>query len=127
MRRILNLIFFLSAFISPIYAQTLSGLPAASQSGTTLTITCPSPSTGSEIWRATGNPGTVTLSSTNWQELGTVSTPSGTYTDTTGVNGTEYGYTAVCTEGSLIALPTPIYFGTPSAPLSAGTLSGTTS
>ena len=124
-KRIFILACAIVALAMPSLAQT--SLPAASLSGSTLTFSCPSPATGAQVWRAAGNTSTVTLTSSNWVELGTSSTASGSYSDTTGVNGTQYGYTVICTEGSLIAAPTPIYFGTPSAPLAAGTLSGTTS
>ena len=118
-------ILFLATAAFP--AQTLSGLPAATGAATVLTVSCPSPATGSQIWRATGTSSTVTLTSTNWAQLGTISTASGTYTDSTGAIGTSYGYTAICTQGTNLAPPTAIYFGTPASPLAAGTLSGATS
>lgn len=126
MRKILVLACAFVALAVPSLAQTLSGLPAASQVGSTLTVTCPSGATASQIWRATGNSSTVTLTTLNWSQIGTVSTQNGNYFDGTGAVGTTYGYTAICLEGSTLFAPTSIYFGTP-IPLVAGTLSGTTS
>ena len=120
----------IAALAMPSFAQTLSGLPSATVPGTTLNFTCPVPATAAQIWKATGNSSTVTLTSQNWFLLGTIalSNGAGTVSDTTGAIGTTYGYANVCTEGStLIAPPTAIYFGTPTPPLAAGTLSGTTS
>lgn len=124
-----KIFFFLCAIFAlaavPVAAQT--ALPGATGASTTLTVSCPSPATGSEIWRATGSSSTVTLASANWTELGVVAAAGGTYTDATGAAGTTYGYTAICTEGATLAPPTAIYFGTPTSPLAAGTLSGATS
>jgi hypothetical protein len=114
-------------FSAASISQTLSGLPSPTSPSTMLTVSCPSPAAGSQIWRATGTSATVTLATSNWQELGTISGASGTYTDNTGVIGTTYGYTAIYTQGSTLAPPTAIYFGTPTSPLAAGTLSGATS
>jgi hypothetical protein len=127
MRKMFLTIGAIIALAAPAFAQTLSGLPASTQPGTTLTVSCPSPATGSEIWRATGSSSTVTLTSTNWSQVATIPTASGTYNDLMGAIGTTYGYVAICTEGSTLAAPSPIYFGTPTAPLAAGTLSGATS
>ena len=120
----------IAALAMPSFAQTLSGLPSATVPGTTLNFTCPAPATAAQIWKATGNSSTVTLTSQNWFLLSTVSLTSGagSLLDTSVTIGTTYGYTNVCTEGStLIAPATGIYFGTPTPPLAAGTLSGTTS
>jgi hypothetical protein len=120
------LLVFAFLFLMAGFAQAQSTLPAATGASSSLTMACPSPATGSQIWRCTGSSATCTLTSNNWGQLGTIAGASGTYLDSSGVVGQTYGYAGLCTEGAILAPPSNLYFGTPSAPLAAGTLSGQT-
>ncbi len=108
-------------------ASAPSALPTPTGAASSLTMACPSPATGSEVWRCTGTSSSCTLASANWVEVGTITGASGSYADSTGVVGTAYTYAGVCTDGAITAPASNFYTGTPSSPLAAGTLTGSTS
>lgn len=110
-----------------VYGQAGTTLPAPSGASSSLTMACPSPATGSQVWRCAGTTSICTLSSANWLQVGAIATTSGSYADSTGVVGTTYTYAGVCTDGAITAPASNFYQGTPSAPLAAGTLTGATS
>jgi len=124
--RKLLLILGIALFLGHL-AHAQSALPAPTGASSSLTMSCPSPATGSQVWRCTGTSSTCTLASNNWQQIGTIATPSGSYADSTGLIGQPYTYAGVCTDGAIVAPASNFYTGTPTSPLAAGTLTGTTS
>jgi len=124
MRKILLVLGLAFSLASAAGAQ--SALPAPTGAASSLTMACPSPATGSEVWRCTGTSSSCTLASANWTEVGTITGASGSFADSTGVVGTAYTYAGVCTDGAIIAPSSNFYTGTPTSPLAAGTLSGAT-
>lgn len=127
MRSIALFVLSIFAFASIAPAQAASTLPTATPAQSSLSMNCPAPATGSQVWRCTGNAATCTGTSNNWTQIGTIATATGSYVDTTGLIGTAYTYAGVCTEGTTVAAPSNFYVGTPASPLVAGTLSGATS
>ncbi len=106
-----------------------SALPTPTGAASSLTMACPSPATGSEdlalhrhlVWRAL-RPRRI------GSRLATITgVHQGSCADSTGVVGTAYTYAGVCTDGAITAPASNFYTGTPSSPLAAGALTGSTS
>jgi len=73
-------------------------------------MACPSPAVGSLVWRCTGTPAAdCGVNTQNWKQVGVIVGARGQYKDSSVAAGTDYTYTGICTDGSIIAPPSNFF------------------